>query len=128
MASIFDNFSGKIPDKDADTVSESPRKKKKSTDSSWDDYPDDQLDLHGKTRDKALRILQRFVDSAIRRNCRTILIVTGKGLHSGSGGPVLKEAVQDWLNREGARYIRTFREAPKQYGGDGAIWVELARR
>jgi DNA-nicking Smr family endonuclease len=54
-----------------------------------------------------------------------VLIITGKGQHSGNHGPVLKTAVVQWLKKNGHPYLREFRDAPPRFGGSGAIWVEL---
>jgi DNA-nicking Smr family endonuclease len=87
--------------------------------------PDDELDLHGKTQEEAIRMVQHFLLTAKSKRLRHVLIITGKGLNSGTQGPVLRGAVQAWLERNGAPYLRRFSWAPVRLGGDGAIWVEL---
>lgn len=87
--------------------------------------PDDQVDLHGKTQEEAIRMVQHFLLTAKTKRLRQVLIITGKGLNSGTQGPVLRGAVQAWLERHGAPYLRRFSWAPARLGGDGAIWVEL---
>lgn len=87
--------------------------------------PDGELDLHGKTQEEAIRMVQNFLLTSHRQKLREVLIITGKGLNSGEGGPVLREAVNNWLERNGGRFAKSFGWAPSRHGGDGAIWVSL---
>ena len=41
--------------------------------------PDDEIDLHGKTRDEAIKIVQKFVIDCYQKKFRSALIITGKG-------------------------------------------------
>jgi DNA-nicking Smr family endonuclease len=87
--------------------------------------PDEELDLHGATQEQALRRVQDFLLKAHRLRLRAVLIITGRGLGSGTQGPVLRTAVTRWLERNGGPYIRAFHPAPSRHGGDGALWVEM---
>lgn len=87
--------------------------------------PDSELDLHGKTQEEAIRMVTNFLMTTSRQRLRHVLIITGKGNRSGPGGPVLRTAVQHWLERNGKSFVKGFRPAPPEHGGDGAIWVEL---
>ena len=87
--------------------------------------PDDELDLHGKTMEEAIRMVQNFLGSAHRKRFRSVVIVTGRGLNSGKEGPVLRGAVLTWLQRNGAPYCREFGQAPGKHGGAGALLVRL---
>jgi DNA-nicking Smr family endonuclease len=87
--------------------------------------PDDELDLHGKTVEEAIRMVQSFLLAAHRRRLRSVVIVTGRGLNSGPGGPVLRGAVLTWLERNGAPYCRDFGPAPGRHGGAGAVLVTM---
>ncbi len=87
--------------------------------------PDDVLDLHGKTQEEAIRMVQSFLLTSHRNRARAVLIVTGKGRNSGTAGPVLRQAVNSWLERNGGRYAKSHGWAPSRHGGDGAIWVTL---
>jgi len=87
--------------------------------------PDSELDLHGKTQEEAIAMVQNFLLTCHRQRLRHVLIITGKGLNSGSGGPVLREAVQRWMERNGASFASGFFNAPPRHGGEGAIWVTL---
>lgn len=87
--------------------------------------PDEELDLHGKTQEEAIRMVQNFLLVSHRRKLRHVLIITGKGNNSGQTGPVLGPAVFHWLDRNGDRYVRDFIQAPPRMGGAGAIWITL---
>lgn len=87
--------------------------------------PDDELDLHGKTSEEAIRLVQSFLLTSHRRGLREVLIITGRGLNSGGRGPVLRDAVLGWLARNGSRFAREYQAAPRAHGGEGAVWVVL---
>jgi DNA-nicking Smr family endonuclease len=87
--------------------------------------PDDELDLHGKTMEEAIRMVQHFLRAAHQRRLRSVVIVTGRGLNSGKEGPVLRGAVLNWLERNGAPYCREFGQAPGKHGGAGALLIRL---
>ncbi len=87
--------------------------------------PDDEIDLHGMTREEAIHAVQNFILSSHRAGFRQVLIITGRGRRSGGQGPVLKQSVEQWLQRNGKPYLRDFGEAPGEWGGSGALWVFL---
>jgi len=87
--------------------------------------PDAELDLHGKSREEAIMMVQNFVMNCHANQFRTALIITGKGHHSGNKGPVLKREVQFWLERNGNQYISDFHTAPARFGGSGAILINI---
>ena len=127
MKQIFENVKD-VPDKEL--LSEKTTKHistNKSRGSGLDSQkrPDDEIDLHGKTRDEAIKIVQKFVIDCYQKNFRSALIITGKGHHSAEKAPVLKREVKLWLERNGDSYITDFHEAPPRFGGSGAIWLNL---
>ena len=87
--------------------------------------PDAELDLHGKTREESIMMVQNFVMTCHANQFRTALIITGKGHHSGNQGPVLKREVQLWLERNGKQYLKDSHTAPGRFGGSGAIWLNI---
>jgi len=94
--------------------------------------PDAKLDLHGLTLAAAERAVARFVEDASARDCRVVLIVTGKGLREEAGrlvgGRIRAECV-GWLNRpENRARVRGVRPAHLRHGGSGAFYVLLRRR
>jgi DNA-nicking Smr family endonuclease len=85
--------------------------------------PEDKLDLHGLTIDEACPKVRFFLQDAIYQGFKTVLIITGKGLHS-SDGPVLRQAVEKLLGQQREQVIE-WGVAPRRYGGDGALMVFL---
>jgi len=86
--------------------------------------PEASIDLHGMTEDAALDSLGTFLEDSRRRGYRKVLIIHGKGNHSG-GDPVLKRAVRHFLERyPGAGRSGS---ADKTAGGNGATWLILKR-
>jgi DNA-nicking Smr family endonuclease len=89
--------------------------------------PAGELDLHGLTRDEALKRTRAFLGHAARQGWPVVLIVTGKGLHS-SDGPVLRRAVEGLLD-DARELVLEWGVAPRRYGGAGAlvVFVRAAR-
>ncbi|MDH4225110.1 MAG: Smr/MutS family protein [Deltaproteobacteria bacterium] len=102
----------------------SPRRRGKP---GQEDPPDAELDLHGKTREQAVRALQSFILTSRRQGLRRVLVITGKGHHSGDEGPVLGRLAAHWLTKNGTPYVWDFQPAPPRLGGDGALVVRLRR-
>jgi len=94
------------------------------------DYPiEAELDLHGKTRDEAERALDAFIAASQAAGRRCVLVIHGRGLNSGSAGPVLGETVQHQLAAgRCARAVLTSAHAPPQAGGDGATLILLRKK
>ena len=117
-----------VPDKEPAleiTPSESSLKNPRTSPADSVSRPDAELDLHGKTREESIMMVQNFVMTCHANQYRTALIITGKGHHSGNQGPVLKREVQLWLERNGKQYLRDFHTAPARFGGSGAIWLNI---
>ena len=85
----------------------------------------DNLDLHGYTRDQARHQFVTFISNCIARNHRCVRIVHGKGLGSPGREPVLKKLVLGWLSQQ--RKVLAFCQARPSDGGAGAVIVLLAR-
>lgn len=83
--------------------------------------PAGELDLHGLSRDEALVRTHAFLAQAARQGWQTVVIVTGKGLHSPEG-PVLRQAVEQLLGRA-RELVLEWGEAPRRFGGAGALVV-----
>jgi len=60
-----------------------------------------------------------------RRGAREVLVVHGKGLRS-QGEPVIAPLVQDWL-RAHPDIVASWRPAPRDWGGEGALVVALRK-
>jgi DNA-nicking Smr family endonuclease len=86
------------------------------------------LDLHGLTRALADRAVDRFVAASRAARRRCILIIHGRGLHSGSDGPALRDFVRGVLTAGGlAGAVLACCTAPPRLGGSGATLVLLRR-
>jgi len=82
-----------------------------------------QLDLHGYTRDEALRELIEFLDDSHRRGFRCVRVIHGKGLGSRNQEPVLKARIGGWLSQR--TDVLAFCQARPEDGGGGAVLVLL---
>ena len=80
------------------------------------------LDLHGKSKKEAEKLLEKFIYSCYCHKMSPICIITGKGKHS-EGKPVLPGFVKDLLDKN--KYVLKMENAPKKRGGSGAIIVRL---
>jgi DNA-nicking Smr family endonuclease len=85
-----------------------------------------QIDLHGLTREQAREALATFVRDMHRRGQRCLRVVHGKGHGSPGRQPVLKAKVQRWLAQCGE--VIAFAQASGPQGGAGALIVLLDRR
>lgn len=84
------------------------------------------LDLHGFTRDEALRQLAVVFDAALQNGQRAMRIIHGRGLHS-HGKAILKEAVYHWL-QDGPFACAVLAAIPEPGSGGGACLVLLRRQ
>lgn len=84
---------------------------------------DGEIDLHGMTGAEAKAALREFVTEAVVRRMSCVRIVHGKGRRSGPRGPVLKNVVNQWLQR--IDQIQAFGSARQVDGGSGAVYVLL---
>ena len=84
----------------------------------------DSLDLHGMTVAQAETSVRRFIERCRARH-RCVCIVHGRGLRSKGNVPVLRPRVRDVLRRH--RGVLAFADAPRDAGGDGAVYVLLRR-
>ncbi len=84
------------------------------------------IDLHGMTQAEAQSALHRFVLSSVRKNHRSLLIITGKGGRVGGG--VLREKLPLWLEAPDLRpHIIGISTAHIRHGGTGAFYVRLKK-
>ena len=86
------------------------------------------LDLHGRSRAESAQALERFIAAARASGHRCLLVIHGRGLHSGADGPALRETVRAALS-EGphAAVVLACVTAPPALGGGGATLVWLRR-
>ncbi len=85
------------------------------------------IDLHGMIQSEAHGFLLHFLLRAHDRGLRHVLVITGKGTSLGSDG-ALKRAVPMWFSLPEFRtLISSYEPAARNHGGDGALYVRLAR-
>lgn len=87
----------------------------------------DFIDLHGMTVDQAEAALTAFLKDARARRLYCVKIIHGRGLRSPKG-PVLKEALVNWLQGVFRRYVHAYATARDCDGGLGATYVILKAR
>jgi DNA-nicking Smr family endonuclease len=88
----------------------------------------DFIDLHGCNREEGRERVSHFVKRSFARKLRCILIVSGRGLNSLEGKPVLKQELVRWLTRTPLRrLVLAFASARSCDGGAGAFYVLLRR-
>jgi DNA-nicking Smr family endonuclease len=86
------------------------------------------IDLHGLFQSEAHGMLLDFLLRAHQRGLRHVLVITGKGSSMGSEG-ALKRAVPFWFSKPEFRYlISSYEDAAREHGGEGALYIRLARR
>jgi DNA-nicking Smr family endonuclease len=83
----------------------------------------DELDLHHVDAARAEALLRGFLKQSLHAGFGCVRIVHGKGLHSDSGVPVLKNLV-DRILRQRADVL-AFHSTPPAQGGNGAVLVLL---
>ena len=83
---------------------------------------EDEIDLHGMTCDEAEAALNVFFENSIRRGFKKILIIHGKGNHSG-GGAGLAPFVRSYLEKH--KRAGECGHPKNADGGTGSTWVIL---
>lgn len=87
--------------------------------------PRRELDLHRLSALEGRQVLDVGIRQARREGISCVLVLCGRGLHSGAGGPVLPDLVIERLSEELAGEVLAFVSAPRKWGGDGALLVWL---
>lgn len=87
--------------------------------------PRRELDLHRKGAADARQVLDDEILRARRDAVPCVLVVCGRGLHSGLDGPVLPDVAIERLSEELADHVLAFSTAPRRWGGEGALIVML---
>ena len=91
--------------------------------------PEAELNLHHLTADAAAHQAERFIEQSVAKGRRCVLLIHGRGLHSGPSGPALRPALVEFLSRRPlAKHVLAFTSAPPRHGGPGALLVLLRRR
>ena len=84
---------------------------------------EDELDLHGLTRDLARRHVDAYLRKSNKRGIRCVRIIHGVGYGSAGGEPVLRGMVHSWLVQ--TPEVVAFCVANRTDGGHGALIVLL---
>lgn len=79
----------------------------------------DEIDLHGQTREEARLLLAQFIADALQDGVRCVRIVHGKGLRSPGKQAVLRQLVRGWLMQKDE--VLAYCQARPQDGGEGAL-------
>ena len=94
------------------------------------------FDLHGFTLDEANKKVKEIIKSCSEKNCREILLITGKGLHSNqenvyksSNLSKLRFSVPEYINSdpEISKLISSIVNPPQKEGGEGALLIKLKK-
>ena len=81
-------------------------------------YPEAELDLHARTVEEAIPMVENFLNEAYQRGLRRVRIIHGKGTGT------LKLEVDRFLAR--SSLVASRRPADRFHGGSGATEVELS--
>ena len=113
----------RIPNKDQQNSTESKNNKFR-------------FDLHGLTLDEANNKVKEIIKSCYERNCREILLITGKGLHSNhddvyksSDFSKLRFSVPEFVNSdpEISKMILSIGNPSQREGGEGVLLIKLKK-
>ncbi len=85
------------------------------------------LDLHRLSARQAKTALGQALRQARADHVRTLVVIFGRGSHSGPHGAVLPTLVVEELSGPLSSGVLAFRTAPPQFGGSGALLVRLRR-
>ena len=87
---------------------------------------EDRLDLHGLSQEQAQKEVKAFIGSAVQKNFRHVLIITGKGR---DGHGILREKVPEWLKDAPlCHHLNAISYAQPKDGGKGALYIRLKRQ
>ena len=95
------------------------------------------LDLHGYTLEQANNAIEEFILKAFEEGLSKLIIVTGKGIHSGNDKDpfvskdlgILKYSVPDYIRRNDhlMSMINKIEDAKLEDGGSGAFYIFLKK-
>lgn len=93
------------------------------------------LDLHGMNQGQAYAMLCDFIQNAVARGQRCVLVITGKGKTGSQAADlfetkpgILKQKLPEWLQEPSVKPLILKHELAKpNHGGDGARYILLRR-
>ena len=126
VTSFSSHFEDDLPEESLPESKAVPRRMKQLKQGNL--TPDASLDLHGCLRDEVVGKLRLFLQNAQHQNWQTLLVITGKGLHSEDGRSILRDEAELFISGEGKKLVAEWGRAPRQYGGDGALILFLRKK
>ena len=95
--------------------------------------PEERLDLHGMTSERAHSALHGFILSAAARDLRLVLVITGKGkadesVHQPRRHGILRHSLPHWLGAPPliGHILQVDPGAPAAWGGRGVLYLSAA--
>lgn len=91
--------------------------------------PQAEFDFHNKgmlTPSDMKKLADEFIDDCLRRKLTKILFITGKGLHSKKGMPIIKPFLKKYL--QDLPFVERVYEGRSDRGGSGTLEVVLSPR
>ena len=95
------------------------------------------IDLHGYTLEEANRTIEKFINKCFAEQVNKLIIVTGKGLHSGNEKDpyvskdlgILKYSVPEFITNNASlmKMINEITDAKIEDGGGGAFYIFLKK-
>lgn len=125
MGELGVHFTDRFPEDDDVVTKASPRRMKLLKQGRI--KPQASCDLHGCRGEDVAVKLKHFFDNARYQGLRTLLVITGKGLHSSSGEAVLRSETERYLRTEALNLVAEWGQAPRAYGGSGALIIFLKK-
>ncbi|MCW8891781.1 MAG: Smr/MutS family protein [Deltaproteobacteria bacterium] len=125
MNSLQVDFTDQIPD-DEEPIQAIPRRMSQIKKGRLS--PQATIDLHGCLVSDVVPKLNHFLQNAQYQGWLTVLVITGKGLHSVSGEAVLRLEAERFISNEGRTIVAEWGRAPKHYGGEGALVLFLRKK
>lgn len=89
--------------------------------------PQAEFDFHGMgvlRMDEVRDMADEFLEKCLKRGLTKVLFITGKGLHSKKGMPVIKPFLKKYLS--GKSYVERVYEGRRDRGGTGTLEVVLS--
>lgn len=104
------------------------KKKKKQKVNKYDNLskPQEEFDFHDRgylTSSDIRKLADGFLEECRRRKLSKVLFITGKGLHSKHGMPVIKPQLKKYLLS--LPFVHTVYEGRRDRGGSGTLEVIL---
>jgi DNA-nicking Smr family endonuclease len=104
------------------------RKKKPSKKNKYNNLsqPEATFDFHNRgplRKDQIISLTNEFINECLERGLSKILFITGKGLHSAKGMPIIKPLIKHHLSNH-PKVLRLY-EGRRDRGGSGTVEVIL---